>query len=64
MTTKGAPLIISYKLSVLASGEVLRLDGPTLADIFMGYIYKWNDPVRYSSPSLSLPLVWLWESLI
>jgi phosphate transport system substrate-binding protein len=34
----------------------LRLDGPTLAGIFLGRIKTWNDPaIRKLNPSLSLP---------
>ncbi len=39
----------------LASGK-MRLDGPTLADIFLGKIRKWNDPrIAALNPGLSLP---------
>jgi phosphate transport system substrate-binding protein len=34
---------VAYNLEGVADGE-LMLDGPTLADVFMGKITKWNDP--------------------
>jgi phosphate transport system substrate-binding protein len=39
-TVAGAD-VVSYNLPGLTS---LKLDGPTLADIFLGKITKWNDP--------------------
>jgi phosphate transport system substrate-binding protein len=34
----------------------LKLDGPTLASIFMGKIHRWNDPVLFAlNPNLHLP---------
>jgi len=39
-TVAGAD-VVSYNLSGVTS---LKLDGPTLADIFLGKITKWNDP--------------------
>ena len=34
----------------------LKLDGPTLADIFMGVINRWNDPkIAAQNPGLNLP---------
>jgi phosphate transport system substrate-binding protein len=39
--TMGA-VVVTYNVDGLASG--LKLDGPTLADIFLGNITKWNDP--------------------
>ena len=45
---------ISYNLPTLK--KTLRLDGPTLANIFLGRIKKWNDPAISSlNPSLALP---------
>ena len=36
--------------------DVLRLDGPTLANIFLGKVSKWNDPaIAALNPGLSLP---------
>jgi phosphate transport system substrate-binding protein len=44
----------SYNVSGLRSG--LRLDGPTLADIFLGRITKWNDPaIAALNAGVSLP---------
>jgi phosphate transport system substrate-binding protein len=40
-TVLGA-VTVSYNLSGVKSG--LKLDGPTVADIFLGKITKWNDP--------------------
>ncbi len=39
----------------LQAGQ-LRLDGPTLAEIFLGRVTKWNDPaITALNPGLSLP---------
>jgi phosphate transport system substrate-binding protein len=39
----------------VAAGK-LRLDGPTLADIFLGKIKRWNDPALLAlNPGLALP---------
>ena len=39
----------------IASGEI-RFDGPTLADIFLGRIRKWNDPrIAALNPGVELP---------
>src|SRR3954451_15334846 len=35
-------ITVSYNLSGVKSG--LKLDGPTIADVFLGKIKKWNDP--------------------
>jgi phosphate transport system substrate-binding protein len=44
----------SYNVSGLRSG--LRLDGPTLADIFLGRVTKWNDPaIAALNAGVSLP---------
>jgi phosphate transport system substrate-binding protein len=44
----------SYNLSGVKSG--LKLDGPTLADIFLGKIKKWNDPaIANQNPGVNLP---------
>jgi phosphate transport system substrate-binding protein len=46
---------ITYNLEGVADGE-LMLDGPTLTDIFMGKITKWNDPaLKALNPDLTLP---------
>jgi phosphate transport system substrate-binding protein len=45
---------VSYNLSGVRSG--LRLDGPTIADIFLGRVKKWNDQAIASlNPGVSLP---------
>ena len=45
---------LSYNLPGVGSG--LKLDGPTLAGIFLGTITKWNDPAIASlNPGLNLP---------
>ena len=61
--TKGDPVQIpvffgaitaSYNVSGLKSG--LKLDGPTLADIFQGRLTQWNDPaIAKLNPGVKLP---------
>ena len=47
-------ITVSYNLSGIKSG--LRLDGATLADIFLGKITKWNDSaIKSLNPGISLP---------
>ncbi len=47
-------ITVSYNLPGVKSG--LKLDGPTLANIFMGKIKTWNDPaIRALNPGLNLP---------
>jgi phosphate transport system substrate-binding protein len=47
-------ITVSYNLSGVKSG--LKLDGPTVADIFLGKIKTWNDPaIKALNPGLSLP---------
>jgi phosphate transport system substrate-binding protein len=47
-------ITVSYNLSGVKSG--LKLDGPTLADIFLGKIKTWNDPaIKALNPGVSLP---------
>jgi phosphate transport system substrate-binding protein len=47
-------ITVSYNLSGVKSG--LKLDGPTLAEIFSGKIKTWNDPaIKSLNPGLSLP---------
>jgi phosphate transport system substrate-binding protein len=47
-------ITVSYNLSGVKSG--LKLDGPTLADIFLGKIKTWNDPaIKALNPGMSLP---------
>jgi phosphate transport system substrate-binding protein len=47
--------VVTYNLPGL--GQVrLRLDGTTIADIFLGRITRWNDPrIAGSNPGVSLP---------
>src|SRR5215471_13155109 len=48
------PITVSYNLPGIKSG--LKLDGPTLADIFQAKITKWNDPAIASlNPGVHLP---------
>lgn len=52
-TAMGA-VAITYNLPTLKAP--LRLDGPTLADIFRGLITRWNDPrLAALNPGVSLP---------
>jgi phosphate transport system substrate-binding protein len=45
---------VSYNLPALR--QPLRLDGPTLADIYLGTIRKWNDPrIATLNPGVALP---------
>jgi phosphate transport system substrate-binding protein len=45
---------VSYNLSGIKSG--LKIDGPTLANIFLGKITTWNDPaITKLNPGLKLP---------
>jgi phosphate transport system substrate-binding protein len=47
-------ITVSYNLSGVKSG--LKLDGPVLADIFLGKITKWNDSaITALNPGMSLP---------
>ncbi len=47
-------ITVSYNLSGIKSG--IKLDGPTLADIFLGKISKWDDPaITKLNPGMSLP---------
>ncbi len=47
-------ITVSYNLPGVKSG--LKLDGPTLANIFMGKIKTWNDPaIKTLNPGVSLP---------
>ena len=52
--TSGAEAV-TYNLSGIDSGK-LKLDGPTLAGIYLGTITKWNDPaITALNPGLTLP---------
>ena len=47
-------ITVSYNLSGVKSG--LKLDGPTIADIFLGRIKNWNDgAIKALNPGISLP---------
>jgi phosphate transport system substrate-binding protein len=51
-TVAGA-VVITYNLD---GNPALRLDGETIADIFLGKIKKWNDPkIAASNPGTNLP---------
>jgi phosphate transport system substrate-binding protein len=47
-------ITVSYNLSGVKSG--LKLDGPTIANIFLGKIKSWNDPaIKALNPGVNLP---------
>jgi phosphate transport system substrate-binding protein len=47
-------ITVSYNLSGVKSG--IKLDGPTIADIFLGKIKNWNDPaIKSLNPGMNLP---------
>jgi phosphate transport system substrate-binding protein len=47
-------ITVSYNLDGVRSG--LKLDGPAIADIFLGKVKKWNDPeITKLNPGLNLP---------
>jgi phosphate transport system substrate-binding protein len=47
-------ITVSYNVPGLKKG--LKLDGPTVADIFMGKVKKWNDPaIARLNPGVKLP---------
>jgi phosphate transport system substrate-binding protein len=47
-------ITVSYNLSGIKSG--LKLDGPTIANIYLGKIKTWNDPaIKALNPGMSLP---------
>ncbi len=48
-------VVVVYNLEGVAS-EALKLDGPLVADIFMGKVTKWNDPaIQEDNPDVELP---------
>jgi phosphate transport system substrate-binding protein len=52
--TSGSEAVV-FNLPGIDSG-VLKLDGPTLANIFLGKVTKWNDPaITAMNPDLDLP---------
>jgi phosphate transport system substrate-binding protein len=47
-------ITVSYNLSGVKSG--IKLDGKTLADIYLGKVKKWNDPeITALNPGMTLP---------
>ncbi|HWA40811.1 MAG TPA: phosphate ABC transporter substrate-binding protein PstS [Gemmatimonadales bacterium] len=53
-TVLGA-VVVTCNLPALGATK-LRLDGPTIADIFLGRIVRWNDPrLATLNPGVSLP---------
>jgi phosphate transport system substrate-binding protein len=47
-------ITVSYNLSGVKKG--LKLDGPTISDIFLGKVKKWNDPeITKQNPGVTLP---------
>jgi phosphate transport system substrate-binding protein len=47
-------ITVSYNLSGVKSG--IKLDGATIADIYLGKIKSWNDPaIKALNPGMSLP---------
>jgi phosphate transport system substrate-binding protein len=47
-------ITVSYNLSGVKTG--LKLDGATIADIYLGKVKKWNDPeIAKQNPGVSLP---------
>jgi phosphate transport system substrate-binding protein len=47
-------ITVSYNVSGVKSG--LKLDGPTIANIFLGKVKTWNDPaIKALNPGMSLP---------
>ena len=53
-TAVGGTVVI-VNLSGISSGQ-LKLDGPTLADIYLGKVTTWNDPaIKNLNPGVNLP---------
>jgi phosphate transport system substrate-binding protein len=53
-TVAGA-VVITYNLPGNATASI-KLDGPTIANIFLGNVTKWNDPaIANQNPGLKLP---------
>jgi len=53
-TVLGA-VVVTYNLPTLGATK-LQMDGPTIADIFLGHIVRWNDPrIASLNPGVSLP---------
>ncbi len=50
----GGAAVVAYNVKGVKGG--LKLDGPTLADIYLGRIKKWNDPaIKKLNPGVNLP---------
>jgi len=48
--------VITYNLPSLAANTTLKFSGPTVADIFLGNIKKWNDPkLAQDNPGVTFP---------
>ena len=53
-TVMGA-VVLTYNLAAAGTAQ-LKLDGPTIADIFLGRITKWNDKrIAATNPGVKLP---------
>src|SRR5437899_12818164 len=53
ITTVAGAVVMTYNLE---GNPALKLDGETIADIFLGKIKKWNDPkIAASNPGAKLP---------
>ena len=53
-TVIGAEVMV-YNVAGVASGQLV-LDGPTIANIYLGKIGKWNDPaIKKLNPGVNLP---------
>jgi phosphate transport system substrate-binding protein len=51
-------ITVSYNVPGLKHGPTLKLDGKTIADIFMGKVKEWNDAeIAALNPSVALPSV-------
>ncbi|MER3488100.1 MAG: phosphate ABC transporter substrate-binding protein PstS, partial [Chloroflexota bacterium] len=54
-TVAGAVVTV-YNVAALKDAPALTLDGPTIANIFLGRITKWNDPaIAALNPGVNLP---------
>ena len=52
----GGAVVVAY--NVKGAPDNLKMDGPLIADIFMGKIKKWNDPrIAADNPGVNLPNV-------
>ena len=50
----GGAVVVAY--NVKGAPKDLKMDGPTIANIFMGKITKWNDPaIAATNPGVTLP---------